>query len=103
MRLSYGLLFMLQMILGQNFNLMDLYSPAAKQVTASNQRTDSFTSLGLVCMPCGYLGVAPPLAPRLFLPRIMISGNNYRGIPPRYKEAVIIAVRHDGDCYAQLR
>ena len=56
---------------------MDLYSPAAKQVIASNQRTDSFTGLGLLSLPRGYLGMAPPLA-----------SNNYRGIPPRYSEAV---------------
>ena len=66
---------------------MDLYSPAVKQVIASNQRTDSFTSLGLLRLPHGYLGVAPPLSSRLFLPRIMIRANNYQGIPLRYREA----------------
>ena len=47
-----------------------------------------FTSLGLLLLPRGYLGVAPPLSSRPFLPRIMISAINYRGIPPRYREAV---------------
>ena len=51
---------------------MDLYSPAVKRVIASNQRTDSFTSLPLVLLSHGYLGVAPPLASHLFLPRITI-------------------------------
>ena len=61
---------------------MDLYSPAAKQVIASNQRTDSLTSLGLLRLPHNYLSVAPPLSSRLFLPRIMIRANNYIGAYP---------------------
>ena len=61
---------------------MDLYSLAEKQVIASNQRTDSFTSLGLLRLPHGYLGVAPPLSSRLFLPRIMIRANNHIGAYP---------------------
>ena len=58
-------------------------------------------------LPHGYLGVAPPLDPtprsHPFLLKITISANNYRGIPPRHREAVIIAVGHDGDRYAQLK
>ena len=29
--------------------------------------------------------------------------NNYRGIPPRSREDLTIAVGQDGDCYAQLK
>ena len=37
---------------------------------------------------CGYLSVAPPLVPHLFLLGMtIITNNNYRGIPPRYREA----------------
>ena len=28
---------------------------------------------------------------------------NFWGIPPRYREAVMIAIGHDGDCYAQFK
>ena len=54
---------------------MDLYSPAAKQVIGSNQRTNSFTSLRLV-LACH---TATSMWPNpLILSR---SANNYRGIP----------------------
>ena len=62
-----------------------------------------YTSLRLVLPPRGYLSVAPPLESHPFLPRITIITNNYRDIPPRYREALTSAVGHDGDCYAQLK
>ena len=75
---------------------MDLYSPAAKQMIGSNQRTNSFTSLRLV-LACH---VATSTWPNpLILPR---SANNFRGIPSKYREAVIIAVGHDRDSYTKL-
>ena len=61
---------------------MDVYSPAAKQVIAFNHSFTITTDLS----------VAPPLASCPFLPRITISANNYWGIPPRSREAVMIAV-----------
>ena len=75
-------------------------SKAGDSIQPQNrQLTKSSTSL----LPHGYLGVAPPLNPTPFLLRITISANNYRGIPPRPGEAVIIAVGHAGDRYAQLK
>ena len=40
-----------------------------------------------------------PLTPYLFLPKIAI---NYRGIPPRFRQATTIAVGHDRDCCTQF-
>ena len=53
---------------------------------------------GLVPRLHGYLGVAPPLASHLFLPRITIVA-----IPPRYREAVTITLGHGGDCYTHMK
>ena len=46
--------------------------------------------------------IVPPLTPHLFLPRITIITNNYRDIPPRFGQAVTIAVGRDRDCYMQF-
>ena len=66
-----------------------------------------YTSLRLV-LPLrgawhGYLRVAPSLASHPFLPRVKIITNNNRGVPPRYRAAITIAVGQDRDCYAQLK
>ena len=80
---------------------MNLYSPAAKQVIASNQRTDGFTSLPTSTPATRLPRHGPTPWSHPFLPKIMISANNYRGIPPRFREAAIIAIGHDGDRYAR--
>ena len=54
------------------------------------------------------LMIAPPLTSHLFLHRITIGTNNYRDIPPRFGQAltvaiakaVTIAIGHERDCYA---
>ena len=46
--------------------------------------------------------IAPPLTPHLFLPNITIITNNYWDIPPRFGQAITIAVRHERDSYVQL-
>ena len=46
--------------------------------------------------------IAPPLTPHLFRPRIPIITNNYWDIPPRFGQALTIAVGHDGDWYVQF-
>ena len=58
----------------------------------------------LILVLRGYLSVAPPLVPHLFLLGMTIITNiNYQGILPRYREALTSAVGHDGDCYTQLK
>ena len=75
-------------------------SKAGDSIQLQNrQLTKSLTNLP----PHGYLGVAPPLDPTSSCLEITISANNYRGIPPKHREAVIIAVGHFGDRYAQLK
>ena len=50
------------------------------------------------------LVVALPLTPHPILSRVTIIGNNYQGIPPRFRNVntVAIAVVHEKGCYAQL-
>ena len=45
--------------------------------------------------------IGAPLTPHLFLPNIIIA-YNYRHKPPRFGQAITIAVGHDRDCYVQF-